>query len=160
MTDPAAPGTVSEGRSSADAWRMVAVAGVSLELPGVHPEVLLEERQAPFRRLRIPVGFAEGTAIAYAWRAVATPRPLTHQLLADILQCHGVEVAALRITGKHGATFLAELDTAGPRGPHTVSCRPSDGVALVLRGKLPIPILVAEALLGAEDGVGPRDAAR
>lgn len=146
MTGPADPETVSEA-TPAGQWRLVTVAGVGLELPGVYPEVLLEESEAPFRRLSIPVGFAEGTAIAYAWRAVPTPRPLTHQLMGEILERHGVEVAALRITGKEAGTFLAELETSSPRGPQTISCRPSDGLALVLRGRLPIPILVAQSLL-------------
>lgn len=145
MTGPADPATVSDS-ASLQQWRLVTVAAVGLELPGVHPEVLLRESESPFRRLRIPVGFAEGTAIAYAWRAVPTPRPLTHQLLADVLERHGVEVAALRITGKESGAYLAELETSGPRGPQTISCRPSDGLALVLRAKVPVPVLVADSL--------------
>jgi bifunctional DNase/RNase len=136
-------------------WCLVTVAGVHLELPGVHPEVVLEETTATRRQLRIPVGFAEGTAIAYAWRQIPTPRPLTHELLAELLDRHGVDVAALRITGRSGSTFLAELDTEGPRGRHTVSCRPSDGLALVLRRRLPTPVLVADDLFPpAPDATG------
>jgi uncharacterized protein len=149
MSGAAASPAVGEGTSGGEQWRLVTVAGVSLELPGVHPEVVLQEAEAPFRQLRIPVGFAEGTAIAYAWRAVPTPRPLTHHLLADLLERHGVEIAALRITAKEAGTFLAELETSGPRGSQTIACRPSDGIALVLRCKMPTPapILVAERLL-------------
>ncbi|HML01260.1 MAG TPA: bifunctional nuclease family protein [Acidimicrobiales bacterium] len=135
---------------SEEDWRLVAVAGVHLELPGIHPEVVLEESEEPRRQLRIPVGFAEGTAIAYAWRRVATPRPLTHELLADLLDRHGAEVAALRITGRQGATYVAELDTTGPRGRQVVSCRPSDGLALVLRRRTATPILVADSLLSGD----------
>lgn len=133
-------------------WRLVTVAGVELELPGVHPEVVLCETETPYRRLRIPVGFAEGTAIAYALRSVPTPRPLTHSLLANLFERHGIDVAALRITGREGGVFLAELETSGPRGRHTVSCRPSDGLALVLRRRLPTPILVCDALLATGEG--------
>ncbi|HMK63650.1 MAG TPA: bifunctional nuclease family protein [Acidimicrobiales bacterium] len=131
-------------------WRLVTVAGVRLELPGIHPEVLLQESEEPRRQVRIPVGFAEGTAIAYAWRGLTTPRPLTHELLSELLDVHGADVAALRITGRQGTVFVAELDTTGPRGRHTVSCRPSDGLALVLRRKTATPILVAESLLSDE----------
>lgn len=134
-------------------WRVAGVAGVRLELPGVHPEVLLQEREAPWRELRIPVGFAEGTAIAYAFRALPTARPLTHSLMVDLLDLHAVEIVALRIVGRTGAVFLAELDTTGPKGRQVVSCRPSDGLALVLRQKIPAPVLVAEALL-AEAATG------
>lgn len=133
-------------QAGAAGWRLVTVAGVELQLPGVHPEVMLQESEWPHRQLRIPVGFAEGTAIAYAWRQVPTARPLSHQLIVDVLDRHGVDVAVLRITGRQGGTFIAELETVGPRGQHTVPCRPSDGLALVLRRGVPTPILVAESL--------------
>jgi uncharacterized protein len=136
---------MSDG-ATAPVWRLVTLAGVQLELPGVHPEVVLQELDAPWRELRIPVGFAEGTAIAYAWRGVPTPRPLTHELLADLLERHGVEVEALRVTARQGAVVLAELETSGPRGRQVVPCRPSDGLALVLRRRMPTPVLVAEGL--------------
>lgn len=131
-------------------WRLASVAGVQLELPAVHPEVVLVERDAPWRDVRIPVGFAEGTAIAYAFRGLPTPRPLTHALVVELLQRHGVEIEALRITARQGGLFLAELETSGPRGRQVLPCRPSDGLALVLRRPLPTPILVAEGLFEAE----------
>lgn len=130
----------------APTWRVVAVSGVEVDLPSVHPEVLLTEVEAPWRTLRIPVGFAEGSAIAYALKGMPTPRPLTHELVSELLDRHGVEVAALRITARQGSVYLAELETSGPRGPQTVPCRPSDGLALVLRRPLPTPVTVAEGL--------------
>jgi len=135
----------------APAWRVVTVVDVHLELPAVHPEVVLQQSEPPWRQLSIPVGFAEGRAIAYAWRSVPTPRPLTHELLADVLDRHGIDVGALRITGRSGTTYLAELDTSGPRGRQTVSCRPSDGLALVLRRRMATPVLVAEDLFDPAD---------
>lgn len=146
------------GPDAAGLWRVVAVSGVRLELPGVHPEVLLTEREAPWRELRIPVGFAEGTAIAYAFRGLPTPRPLTHALVIELLERHGVGVEALRITARQGALYLAELDTSGPRGRQVVPCRPSDGLALVLRRRLPTPILAAEGLFEPAPSQSPADA--
>ncbi|MHB8329332.1 MAG: bifunctional nuclease family protein [Acidimicrobiales bacterium] len=152
-------GTAMTGVETTDGWCLVVVAGVRLEMPGVHPEVLLHEKDAPWRELCIPVGFAEGTAIAYAWRGLATPRPLTHELFVDVLERHGVEIEAVRITGREGGLFLAELDTAGPKGRQVLSCRPSDALSLVLRRRLPTPILVADAVFAAvepvADGNGP-----
>ena len=145
------------GAEPSSLWRLVSVAGVQLELPGVHPEVVLTEREAPWRELRIPVGFAEGTAIAYAWRRLPTPRPLTHELVTEILERHGVGVEALRITARQGRVFLAELETSGPRGRHLVPCRPSDGLALVLRRALPTPILVAEGLFESAPTLPPTE---
>jgi bifunctional DNase/RNase len=130
----------------APVWRVVTVAGVQLELPAVYPEVILTEAEAPWRELRIPVGLAEGSAIAYAWRLIPTPRPLTHELMAELLDRHGVDVAALRITARQGTVYLAEIETSGPRGREVVPCRPSDGLALILRQRLATPVLVAEGL--------------
>ena len=131
-------------------WRVVTLASVRVDLPSEHPEVVLQESEAPWRQLRFPVGYAEGRALAYALRGIPTPRPLTHQLLAELLERHGVDVSALRITGRSGTTYLAEIDTVGPRGQHTVECRPSDGLCLVLRRRMATPVLVAEHLLGPE----------
>jgi bifunctional DNase/RNase len=136
---------------SPEVWRIVAVAGVEMELPSANPEVVLHEAQDPWRELRIPVGMAEGTAIAYAFRSIDTPRPLTHELVTEILDRHDVSVEAVRITVRRGQVFFAELDTMGPRGRRVLPCRPSDAIALALRQRLPTPILVAEwVFTGAE----------
>jgi len=135
-------------------WRLAVVAGVRMDLPGDHPEVLIHEAVAPWRELAIPVGMAEGNAIAYGWRGVTTPRPLTHALMADVLERHGVELAAVRITARRGRSFFAELDTVGPKGRQVISCRPSDALALVLRSRVPTPVLVADWVFGP-DGQEP-----
>jgi bifunctional DNase/RNase len=120
------------------------MAGVSMDLPEAHPQVLLRESGAPYRELRIPVGLAEGTAIAYAWRGMETPRPLTHELVTDLLSAHQVSIEAARITARRGQTFYAELDTMGPKGRMVLQCRPSDAIALLLRQPMPTPLLVAD----------------
>ncbi len=132
-------------------WRLVVVAGVSLELPSAHPEVLLRESTTPYREIRIPVGLPEGTAIAHAWRGIETPRPLTHELMTDLMTGHGISLEAARITSRKGQLFLAELDTMGPRGRQVIPCRPSDAIALVLRQQLPTPLLVTEDVLSGYD---------
>lgn len=141
-------------RSEAELWHIVAFSGVRLELPGQNPEVFLHEAEAPWRELRIPVGLAEGNAIAYAWRAVSTPRPFTHDLMAELLDRHHVSLVALRITARRNKTYFAELESCGPTGVTvTAPCRPSDGIALVLRQPVPVPILVAEWVFGTEEDV-------
>jgi hypothetical protein len=134
----------SPERRDPEVWRLVAVADMSMELPSAFPEIVLHESQHPWRELRIPVALPEGTAIAYAFRSIPTPRPLTHELLTEVLERHGVTIEAVRITGRRGQAFHAEMDTAGPRGRHVVPCRPSDAIALALRQRLPTPVLVAE----------------
>ena len=127
-----------------DVWRIVDVVDVALALPATFPEVVLRERPLPNRSMRIPVGMAEGTAIAYAWRRIGTPRPLTHELFVDTLARHNVRVEAVRITAVDEGTFLAELDTTGPAGRQVVPCRTSDALAIALRMRPVAPILVAD----------------
>jgi len=144
-------GTSSSGGGDEDRasvrWILVELAGVSMDLPAAHPEILLRESAAPFRELRIPVGVAEGTAIAYAFRRIDTPRPLTHELVTTIFSLHNVSIEGVRITARRGQNFLAELETTGPRGRQVVQCRPSDAIALAWRQPMPTPILVEEDVL-------------
>lgn len=132
-------------------WRLAVVAGVRMDMPGEHPEVLVHEAVAPWRELAIPVGMAEGNAIAYAWRGLTTPRPLTHALFTDVLERHQVQLEAVRITARRGRSYFAEIDTVGPKGRQVISCRPSDALALVLRQRLPTPVLVADWVFDREE---------
>ena len=125
---------------------------VRMDLPSPYPVVVLHEQSRPWRQLEIPVAFADGTAIAAAWRAEPTPRPLTHQVWLDMLERHNVQIAAVRITARRGGVFFAELDTMGPRGRQVVACRPSDALALVLRARPPVPVLVADWVFAPGDG--------
>ena len=144
LADDAEEAALEEPVVPPESWCIVAVADVTLDLPNAHPEVVLHEAQHPWRELNIPVGMAEGTAIAYAFRGIDTPRPLTHTLVSEILERHGVSVEAVRITVRRGQSFFAEIDTTGPNGRQVIPCRPSDAIALALRQRLPTPILVAE----------------
>jgi bifunctional DNase/RNase len=127
-------------------WCLAVLAGVEMALPSQYPEIVLQEKDEPWRELRIPVGMAEGTAISYAWKGIATPRPLTHELFTEVITRHDVRIEAVRITARRDGNFLAELDTSGRRGTEVVPCRPSDAIALMLRQPMPTPLLVADWL--------------
>jgi uncharacterized protein len=146
-----APTPLEVLRLSPEEWRIVAVAGVEMTLPNANPMVVLHEAQDPWRELAIPVGLAEGTAIAYAFRSIDTPRPLTHELVTEIFDRHGVSIEAVRITVRRGQQFFAEIDTMGPRGHRVLPSRPSDAIALALRQRLPTPILVGEWVFTGAD---------
>ena len=120
---------------------------VVLLLPATHPVVVLQEADSPFRELRIPVGGAEGIAIGYAARGIATPRPLTHELLTRVLEEYGMTIDVVRITDVSGASFSAELVVSGPQGMREIDCRPSDAIALALRQRLPVPIVASPMVL-------------
>ena len=120
---------------------------VVLLLPATHPVVVLQEADAPFRELRIPVGGAEGIAISYAARGLATPRPLTHELFTRVLEEFGMTLDVVRITEVRGTAFTSEMVISGRLGMRLIDCRPSDAIALALRQRLPVPIMVDPAVL-------------
>ncbi|MCL6549553.1 MAG: bifunctional nuclease family protein [Acidothermus cellulolyticus] len=105
------------------------VVGVRVELQTNQPIVLLREVGGD-RYLPIWIGAVEATAIAFAQQGVIPPRPLTHDLMRDVLDALGVKLNAVRITEMRDNVFYAEL--VFDRGPQ-VSARPSDAIALALR---------------------------
>jgi uncharacterized protein len=168
MTDTSGGGSDDGARPGLDpgTWRLAVVAGVKMDMPGEHPEVMVHEAVSPWRELAIPVSMGDGNAIAYAWRGLTTPKPLTHALFTEVLDRHGVTVEAVRITARRGRSYFAELDTTGPKGRQVIPCRPSDALALVLRQRMPTPVLVADWVFDDDedepdqvDVVAPADAA-
>ena len=77
--------------------REVEVVGVRVEMPSNSPIVLLRESGGE-RYLPIWIGAVEATAIAFAQQGVVPPRPLTHDLLKDVIEATGNEVSEIRIT--------------------------------------------------------------
>ncbi len=75
-------------------------------MPSNQPIVLLRELMGE-RYLPIWIGAVEATAIAFAQQGVVPPRPLTHDLLRDILEATGNEVAEIRITEMRDNVFYA-----------------------------------------------------
>jgi len=91
--------------------------------------VLLREAVGE-RYLPIWIGAVEATAIAFAQQGVVPPRPLTHDLLRDVLEATGNAVEEIRITEMKDNVFYATLVLASGV---EVSARPSDSIALALR---------------------------
>jgi bifunctional DNase/RNase len=109
--------------------REVDVVGVRVEMPSNQPIVLLREASGD-RYLPIWVGAVEATAIAFAQQGVVPPRPLTHDLLKDVLTATGQELTEVQITEVRDGVFYALLVLG--EGIE-VSARPSDSIALALR---------------------------
>jgi uncharacterized protein len=109
--------------------REVDVIGVRVEMPSNQPIVLLRE-VAGDRYLPIWIGAVEATAIAFAQQGVVPPRPLTHDLLRDVIASTGNELTEVRITDMREGVFFAELVFGSGV---EVSARPSDSIALALR---------------------------
>jgi uncharacterized protein len=139
------------------AFRVMDVDGVSMDLPSQYPAVTLLESEPPQRTLVFPVGLTEGTALALALRRMASPRPMTHELFAQVLGLVHADVIAVRLIGREQGNYLAELDLMAPRGRERIACRPSDALVLALRMPVPAPILVDERLLETLEDVVPQE---
>jgi bifunctional DNase/RNase len=111
---------------------------VRVELPTNTPVVLLQETAGEERTLPIFVGTPEATAIAYALQGVVPPRPMTHDLMRDLLIATDVEVDSIVITELRGSTYFAEIHLSQTGERYTVSARPSDAIALAVRMGVPI----------------------
>jgi bifunctional DNase/RNase len=100
------------------------------------------------RRLRIGVGDAEATALAFSLQGMDFPRPMTYQLMASLVAAAGSAIRSVRVTDRRDGIFYAQVVL---RGGATVDARPSD--ALNLAVTTGAPVFVAPGLLGAPAGV-------
>ena len=105
------------------------VIGVRVEMPSNQPIVLLREVGGE-RFVPIWIGAVEATAIAFAQQGVVPPRPLTHDLLRDVIEATGQSLEEVRIVDVKDGVFYAVLIFASGV---EVSARPSDSIALALR---------------------------
>jgi bifunctional DNase/RNase len=109
------------------------VIGVRVEMPSNQPIVLLKEIDGS-RFLPIWVGAVEATAIAFAQQGVEPPRPLTHDLMNNLLDLLDATVTAVHMTEIKDGIFYATMllrDSSG--GQLTISARPSDAIAVAVR---------------------------
>jgi bifunctional DNase/RNase len=127
--------------------------GVRVELPHNQPIVLLKERTGD-RFLPIWIGAPEATSIAFALQGVAMPRPLTHDLLRNVLADLQVDIERIVVTELREGTFYAEIELVHDGRTVKVSSRPSDAIALSARAT--VPIFAEEAVL-AEAGIEIED---
>lgn len=131
------------------------LSAVRVELPSNTPILLLQEVQGSRRTLPIYIGPAEAQAIAFAQQGVETPRPMTHDLIKDLLEELGAHVERIVITELRDRTFFAEIHLLSAGQRHVVSARPSDAVALAVRTDT--TIYAEEALLDAEGVLLPAE---
>jgi bifunctional DNase/RNase len=109
------------------------VIGVRVEMPSNQPIVLLKEIDGS-RFLPIWVGAVEATAIAFAQQGVEPPRPLTHDLMNNVIELLDATLTAVHITEiKDGVFYATMLIRGSDGGQLTLSARPSDAIALAIR---------------------------
>ncbi len=159
---PAAADPTTEAERSAKGttppvgdFRMVLVSSVGVDLPNPHPTVVLRETESPRRQLSFSIGFQDAVALSHALRRIPTPRPLTAELLSGVLRGFDIDVVAVRLVGRQGSVYFAELDLRGRTGRSVHSCRPSDALTVALLQPVPVPILIERHLLDQDGDIPP-----
>lgn len=94
--------------------------------------VVVLEEVGSNRHLLIWVGPSEGTAMALQLEKVGAPRPLTHTLMASLLEATGARLQEVHITRLADEVFYASAIVEGPSGTRAVDARPSDAINLAL----------------------------
>lgn len=116
----------------------IEVVGVRLELPKNSPILVLREVGGRRRIMTIHIGGAEASAIHSALEGIEPPRPLTHDLLVDVIESVAASLESVTITELRDETYYAEMLLRTATGEVSVSSRPSDAIAVALRAGQPI----------------------
>lgn len=124
----------------------VEVVGIRIELPANQPILVLKAVDSP-RYLPIWIGSSEAALIQMTQKGIVSSRPLTHQLLIDVIDHYGARIERVTVTGREEHTFYARIDTTDSK---RISARPSDAILLALTADA--PVFVSAAVLD-EDGI-------
>ena len=116
---------------------LMTVGGLTLDPVTKTPIVILKDSE---NKLNLPIwiGLLEATAMATELEGIKMARPMTHDLLRNVLGELGASVEAIEVTELRENTYFAliYLEVGGQR--MTIDCRPSDAISLALRTKSPI----------------------
>jgi bifunctional DNase/RNase len=130
----------------------MSIKGLMLDPVSNSPIVVLKDEEEKFF-LPIWVGIFEANAIALQLENVATPRPMTHDLLRNMIaELHG-EVTRIVINDLRDSTFFAQIRILSGERTLEIDARPSDAIALALRTEA--PIFVAQAVLDQAQTISP-----
>ena len=113
------------------------VRGIALDPITNMPIVILKDPEER-RALPIWVGIFEANAIALELEKVSTPRPMTHDLLKNILEGLGITVQQMIVNDLKENTFYATIELNYNGSVVSIDSRPSDAIALALRVNAPI----------------------
>jgi bifunctional DNase/RNase len=109
-----------------------------LQMPSL---VVLKTRDDATRQITLPIriGPVEAAAITAGIEGTSHGRPLTHDLLSNVISTLDSRLISISIVDVQGTTFFATLQLMRPDGSRTdVDCRPSDAIALAVRTGVPI----------------------
>ena len=112
---------------------------------GTVPLVILTDGSG--RLLPIFIGIWEAVSINSAKNHEVLPRPFTHDLFLDMCAKFTITMRFLQIDSIEDGVYYAQLVLANDGHEEYIDCRPSDGIALALRGE--VPIFVDELVLAS-----------
>ncbi|MCM0756213.1 bifunctional nuclease family protein [Desulfovibrio aminophilus] len=130
----------------------VEVFGLALDEKSQAPVLILKAVDGE-RILPIWIGAMEAMAISVALNKVAFPRPMTHDLLLNVLRGLGGQVSRVEVTTVEEGTFFAEIVISKGGETLRVDSRPSDAMALALRAEA--PLFVSEQVLEQAGTMSP-----
>jgi len=113
------------------------VEGIRVSLMNYQRVIILKEKESD-RYLPIWIGPAEADAIAVRLQEVSVPRPLTHDLLRNVLEQLGARVDCIVVSDLANDTFFARIMLSVNGEQMEVDSRPSDAIALAVRAQVPI----------------------
>jgi bifunctional DNase/RNase len=116
------------------------VKGVRLDATGQSPIVILADKEGK-KALPIWIGLLEASAIDKELRNIASPRPMTHDLLHSILSHAQMKVKEIRIVDLKDQTYYAKIFLTSNKKSIEIDARPSDAIILALKSKTPIFVL-------------------
>jgi len=111
--------------------------GVSFDLVGKQPIVLLKTADGN-KFLPIWIGHPEAAAILMKLQSQSPPRPMTHDLLSDVLEQLEAQVVRITVTELRENTFYAQITVQQDGREIEIDSRPSDAIALAIRAEAPI----------------------
>jgi bifunctional DNase/RNase len=127
--------------------RQVEITGIALEATTGAPLVVLQETDEPYRTMPIFIAGTEAAAIGLALAGETPDRPLTHDVMAELVELLHARIDRVDVTELRDGAFLAEMTVSGPGGDQRLGTRPSDAIALALR--LDAPLYVSDEVLEA-----------
>jgi uncharacterized protein len=130
----------------------MSIKGLMLDPVSNSPIVVLKDEQDKFF-LPIWVGIFEANAIALQLENVTTPRPMTHDLLRNMISELDARVIRIVINDLRDSTFFAQIRVITGDKTLEVDARPSDAIALALRTAA--PIFVAQSVLDQAQTISP-----
>jgi bifunctional DNase/RNase len=111
--------------------------GVSFDLVGKQPIVLLKTADGN-KFLPIWIGHPEAAAILMKLQSQAPPRPMTHDLLSDMLEQLEAQVVRITVTELRENTFYASITVKQDGSEIEIDSRSSDAIAVAVRAQVPI----------------------